>query len=64
MIDQFERRFAEGAPSLVECETLKVDGDVRFGPKVKIVGNVTIKNTGEKQIFIPEGSVVRGTWSF
>jgi UTP--glucose-1-phosphate uridylyltransferase len=64
MIDQFERRFAEGAPSLVGCETLQVDGDVRFGPNVKIVGNVTIKNTGEKQVSIPEGSVVRGTWRF
>ena len=64
LIDQFERRFPEGAPSLVECEALQIDGDIRFGPNVKIAGNVTIKNKGEKQISIPEGSVVKGTWSF
>ena len=64
LIDRFEDRFPDGAPSLVACESLRVEGDVRFGSDVKIVGNVTIKNKGAKQVSIAEGSVVKGTCSF
>jgi UTP--glucose-1-phosphate uridylyltransferase len=64
LIDQFERRFAQGVPSLVGCETLRVEGDVRFEANVKIEGNVTIKNTEKKQASIPAGSRVDRTWTF
>jgi len=64
LIDQFERRFVKGVPSMVGCEALRVEGDVRFEANVKIVGNATIKNTGKNQARIPEGSLVSGTWCF
>jgi UTP--glucose-1-phosphate uridylyltransferase len=64
LIDQFENRFTEGIPSLVGCESLRVEGDVRFEANVKIVGKVTIKNTGKKQALIPKNSLVEGNWTF
>jgi UTP--glucose-1-phosphate uridylyltransferase len=64
LIDQFENRFTEGIPSLVGCESLRVEGDVRFEANVKIVGTVTIKNTGKKQALIPKNSLIEGNWTF
>lgn len=40
LVDDFEARFAEGIPSLIECERFELEGDVYFAKNVKIVGNV------------------------
>ena len=37
-IDRFENHFPFGAPSLVDCESLKIEGDVRFGSQVTLKG--------------------------
>jgi len=58
LIDEFKRHFPRGAPSLVECEKLLVEGDVYFGDNVKIVGSKTIATDGTKTI--PDGSVLKG----
>ncbi|CAD5233792.1 unnamed protein product [Bursaphelenchus xylophilus] len=60
-IDQFFERF-EGIPDLLECETLKVEGDIRFGKNIKIKGNTQIlaKNGGK----IEDGKVLEGKIEF
>ncbi len=57
-IDLFDERFDEGIPSLIDCESLTIDGDVRFEKNVTIKGEVVIKNIGKSQAVIKEGMVV------
>ena len=57
-IDQFDQRFPQGIPSLKECESLVIEGDVCFENDVVIRGNVVIKNSGERQVTINAGTIV------
>jgi UTP--glucose-1-phosphate uridylyltransferase len=57
-IDGFDERFSEGIPSLIDCDSLTIDGDVRFEKNVTIKGRVVIKNTGDSQAIIKQGSVI------
>ncbi len=57
-IDQFQKRFPDGIPSLVDCESLTVEGDVRFEGDVTIRGHVTLKNSGTSQSLVKQGSVI------
>jgi len=57
-IDDFDRRFADGIPSLLDCNALTIDGDVLIEKNVKIKGSVTIRNTGKSQAVIKAGSVI------
>ena len=57
-IDEFDKRFADGVPSLVECYSLDIEGDVLFEKNVKIKGSVTIKNNQPSQAVINEGTVI------
>lgn len=43
LLRDFEERFAGGPPSLVGCERLTVEGDVRFGRDVTVRGEVTLE---------------------
>jgi UTP--glucose-1-phosphate uridylyltransferase len=47
LLADFEERFPRGAPSLVECERLVVDGDVRFGSGVVVRGEVRLEGPRE-----------------
>jgi UTP--glucose-1-phosphate uridylyltransferase len=57
-IDDLDQRFAAGAPSLVECDELTIEGDVRFEKDVTIKGSVNIKNRQESQAVIEAGTVI------
>ena len=57
-IDNFDQRFADGVPSLVDCYSLTIEGDVLFSKDVKIKGSVTIKNTQLSQAVVKEGMVI------
>jgi len=57
-IDDFDQRFAGGVPSLVDCYSLTIEGDVSFEKDVKIKGLVTIKNTQPFQSIIKKGTVI------
>ncbi|MBU4503923.1 MAG: UTP--glucose-1-phosphate uridylyltransferase, partial [Proteobacteria bacterium] len=57
-IDMFDKRFANGIPSLVDCESLTIIGDVSFEANVKIRGDVVINNRGGSQAIIKEGAVI------
>ncbi len=58
MIDQLIARFPEGAPSLVDCKSLEIEGDVRFEGNVVIKGKVKIVNRTGKQHTIPKGTMI------
>jgi UTP--glucose-1-phosphate uridylyltransferase len=58
MIDQLRARFPEGAPSLIDCESLEIEGDVRFEGNVVIKGKVKIVNRTGKQHTIPKGTMI------
>jgi len=57
-IDDLEKRFRNGIPSLVDCDALTIEGDVLFEKDVTIRGSVTIKNTQPTQAIIKEGAVI------
>jgi UTP--glucose-1-phosphate uridylyltransferase len=59
-IDRFEARFPEGAPSLAACESLTVEGDVRFEAEVEVRGRAAVTNTSDAQAVIRRGTVVEG----
>ena len=52
----FEERFPEGPPSLVEADRLSVEGDVTFGRGVVVRGSVRVEGPRE----IPDGEVLEG----
>ena len=57
-IDDLDQRFAAGVPSLVKCDELTIEGDVRFEKGVTIKGAVNIRNLKDTQAVIEEGSVI------
>ena len=57
-IDDLDQRFAAGAPSLVECDELTIEGDVRFEENVTIKGSVKIKNRHKSQAVINAGTII------
>jgi UTP--glucose-1-phosphate uridylyltransferase len=61
LIDDLDARFPDGPPSLVDCEQLAVQGDVRFGRGVACRGAVTVSNAGPAQTTIADGAVIQGT---
>jgi UTP--glucose-1-phosphate uridylyltransferase len=54
LLRDFDERFARGAPSLVECDRLAVEGDVKFGADVVVRGSVTVSGPRE----IEDGAVL------
>ena len=60
LIDHFEARFAQGAPSLVAAERLTVRGDVSFGSDVKVSGAVTVEADPGEQLRIEDGATLSG----
>jgi UTP--glucose-1-phosphate uridylyltransferase len=57
-IDLFNERFIHGIPSLMDCESLTIRGDVRFERNVTIKGRVVIKNNLKSQVVVKEGTVL------
>ena len=56
LLRDFDARFPEGAPSLVGCERLAVEGDVTFGREVVVRG--TVRVSGPRRI--EDGAVLEG----
>ncbi len=63
-VDAFESRFPDGVPSLRECQSLEISGDVCFGKDVILKGDVQISNTTPKQVKIASGSILDGETQF
>jgi len=60
LLADFEERFPAGAPSLVACERLTVEGDVEFGADVVVRGAVTVEHGGAGRLRIEDGTVLEG----
>jgi UTP--glucose-1-phosphate uridylyltransferase len=63
-IDQLKKRFPYDAPSLIDCRSLKVEGNVYFGKEVVIKGDVQILNTSSGKVSIPGGTVINNDLLF
>ena len=63
LLDEFEARFPDGPPSLVEAERLVVRGDVTFPAGVAIVGGVTIDNSARAPLVLEPGAVIEANGS-
>jgi UTP--glucose-1-phosphate uridylyltransferase len=63
-IDRFDERFKDGIPSLVDCESLTIEGNVFFEKNVTIKGNVTIKHTENSKAIVLEGVTIDRDVSF
>ena len=60
LIGEFDARFPAGAPSLVACDRLSVEGDVAFGRDVVVRGTVRLAQEGDEQLRIADGAVLEG----
>jgi UTP--glucose-1-phosphate uridylyltransferase len=58
VLDEFDRRFPNGPPSLERCTSLSVSGDVTFGEGVVVEGEVTIRGSDQPSR-VPDGAVLR-----
>jgi UTP--glucose-1-phosphate uridylyltransferase len=56
LLRDFDARFSAGAPSLVACERIAVEGDVTFGRDVVVRGVVTVRGPHT----VDDGSVLEG----
>jgi len=57
-LDLFDQRFKDGVPSLKECDSLTIRGDVRFEEGVTIKGRVVIQNNQPSQAVIKNGTTI------
>ena len=52
-IDDFERRFPAGAPSLRDCRRLQVEGDIIFGARQVLRGRVRLVSHSSRPLQLP-----------
>lgn len=55
LLDDFEKRFRNGPPSLAACESFTVHGDVYFGGDIIVRGAVRIENSGSVAGHVEDG---------
>jgi UTP--glucose-1-phosphate uridylyltransferase len=60
LMDAFEARFPDGAPSLVDAERLVVHGDVTFGAGVVVRGAVEVSAPEGERLRVEDGRVLEG----
>jgi len=58
-VAQLDERTPHGAPSLLRCRSLVVKGDVRFGRRVAIEGDVVLEAPAAARLEVPDGAVLR-----
>jgi UTP--glucose-1-phosphate uridylyltransferase len=56
--ENLKARFSDGAPSLVDCESLTVKGDFKFGRHVVVKGAIHLNNSAPGQKLIPDRSIL------
>lgn len=61
LMHEFDTRFARGVPSLLDCRSLTVNGDVRFGSGVVLHGEVVITAPAEGRFDLPDGCELGAT---
>ncbi len=59
-IDDFEKRFPKGAPSLKNCTCLTVQGNFTFGKHVRVKGDSMLINTTDYRFTIDDHQILNG----
>ncbi|MDB5081537.1 MAG: ugp [Chloroflexi bacterium] len=59
-IQDLQKRFPEGAPSLTNCEKFQVEGDVLFGRDIVAREQVKLSNPGVSQVKVEDGAILEG----
>ena len=57
LVNEFDRRFGQGAPSLRHAHSFRVTGDWTFEPDVRLIGDVALTSTSAAQR-VPAGTVL------
>lgn len=57
-IDQLKERFPYDVPSLIDCTSLKIEGNVHFGRGIVIKGDVNVISPSPRKVFITEETVI------
>jgi UTP--glucose-1-phosphate uridylyltransferase len=60
-VNDLDARFKHGVPSLVNCTSFKVQGDIRFGRDVVCEGDVHLINETERPVTVADSTVLTGT---
>jgi len=60
-VTQLAERFPGGTPSLRNCSSLIVKGDIHFGTNITINGITSITNNSSHPVTIPDASTLTGT---
>jgi UTP--glucose-1-phosphate uridylyltransferase len=63
-IDEYKKRFSKGVPSLIDCRSLTIEGDVAFEKNVILKGEAAIRNRTKSQVVIPCGCIIEGELIF
>ena len=53
-----EAQFIHGGFSFVDCESLRIKGNVYFGKGIVVKGNVDIVNQSTRKVYIPDGTII------
>ena len=56
LVDQLDAALGKHVPSLLQCQTLTIEGPVTFQAGTTIKGNVTIKNPSNAPALVPAGT--------
>jgi UTP--glucose-1-phosphate uridylyltransferase len=57
-VDQLKERFPHGTPSLIDCTSLRVKGNVYFDKGIVVKGNVNIISPSSKKVHVPQGMTI------
>jgi UDP-N-acetylglucosamine pyrophosphorylase len=56
LVDQLDAALVDGAPSLKDCESLKVGGPVGFSSEVVFLGDTVVKNASVERVSLAPGT--------
>ncbi|MDZ4701158.1 MAG: UTP--glucose-1-phosphate uridylyltransferase [Rhodothermales bacterium] len=59
-VDQLAAHTPHGTPSLQECTSLRVEGSIRFGRGVRLIGDVHLVNEHPETVVLPDGATLEG----
>jgi UTP--glucose-1-phosphate uridylyltransferase len=59
-IQDLQKRFAQGAPSLSGCKKFQVEGDILFGRNIVVRETVKVTNPTGEQVKIEDGAILVG----
>jgi UTP--glucose-1-phosphate uridylyltransferase len=62
IVTDLESRLPYGVPSLMYCQRLVVEGDIKFGRNIVLQGDVRLVNESDRQATTPDGAIISGTW--